>query len=94
MTDEALKLIQDRNARVEFDKAWETSKTRRATIAGITYIVAGLYMSALGANAPWLNAFIPVGGYLLSTLSLPKIKEIWLKKRQKNAPVSYWDKPA
>lgn len=82
MTDETLKLIQDRNARVELDKAWETSKTRRGAIALITYIVAGVYMSALGANAPWLNAFIPVGGYLLSTLSLPKIKEIWLKSKR------------
>lgn len=81
MTDEALKLILERNARVEADKAWETSKTRRGAIAGMTYIVAGLYMSALGASLPWLNAFIPVGGYLLSTLSLPKIKEIWLEKR-------------
>ena len=82
MADEALKLIQERNARVEADKAWETSKTRRGVIAGITYIVAGLYMSALGANSPWLNALIPVGGYLLSTLSLPKIKEIWLKSKR------------
>ncbi len=94
MTEEVLKLILERNARVEADKAWEISKTRRSVIAGITYIVAGLYMSALGANAPWLNALIPVIGYLLSTLSLSKIKEIWLEKRQKNAPVSYWDKPA
>lgn len=80
MPDEALKLIQERNARVEIDKAWETSKTRRGMIAGITYLVAGFYMSSLGANLPWLNAFIPVGGYLLSTLSLPKIKEIWLER--------------
>lgn len=80
MTDETLKLIQDRNARVESDKAWETSKTRRGAIAGITYIVAGLYMSALGANAPWLNAFIPVGGYLLSTLSLPIVKKAWMER--------------
>jgi hypothetical protein len=80
MTDEALNLILDRNARVEIDKAWETSKTRRGVIAVITYVVAGLYMSALGAHAPWLNAFIPVGGYILSTLSLPKIKKIWLRK--------------
>lgn len=78
--DEALRLIQERNARVEADKAWETSKTRRASIALVTYLVAGLYMSALSANLPWLNALIPVGGYLLSTLSLPKIKQAWLQK--------------
>lgn len=78
--DETLKSIQERNARVEADKAWEISKTRRGFIAGITYIVAGLYMSALGASLPWLNGFIPVGGYLLSTLSLPMVKKIWLGK--------------
>lgn len=76
MTDEALKLIQERNARVEADKVWETSKTRRGSIAGITYLIAGLYMSALGADLPWLNALIPVGGYILSTLSLPLIKKV------------------
>jgi len=82
MSDEALRLILERNARVEADKAWETSQTRRGSIAGITYLIAGLYMSALGASLPWLNAFIPVGGYLLSTLSLPIIKRNWLKKYQ------------
>jgi hypothetical protein len=80
MTDETLKLILERNARVEADKAWETSKIRRLFIVLITYVVAGLYMSALGANLPWLNAFIPVGGYVLSTLSLPEIKKIWLER--------------
>ncbi|MFA7276636.1 MAG: hypothetical protein WC043_07535 [Pseudobdellovibrionaceae bacterium] len=80
MTDEILEGILERNARVEQDKAWETSKTRRGMIAGITYVVAGLYMSSLGANLPWLNAFIPVGGYVLSTLSLPIIKNMWLQK--------------
>ncbi len=81
MTDETLQQILERNARVETDKAWETSKTRRGVIVGATYLVAGVYMSALGGPLPWLNAFIPVLGYLLSTLSLLKIKEIWLKRK-------------
>ncbi len=79
MSDEALRLVLERNARVEIDKAWETSFVRRLAIASITYIVAGLYMSSLGANLPWLNALIPVGGFLLSTLSLPHIKKLWLQ---------------
>lgn len=81
MDHDAIKQIQDRNLKVETDKAWETSKTRRGVIVGATYLVAGAYMSALGGPLPWLNAFIPVLGYLLSTLSLPKIKEIWLKRK-------------
>lgn len=72
--------LQERNARVDENKAWETSWTRRLLIAGLTYVIAGFYMKSLGANAPWLNAFIPVGGYLLSTLSLPFVKEIWARK--------------
>jgi hypothetical protein len=80
MTNEALQQILDRNVRVEADKAWETSKTRRSLIAGLTYIVAGLYMSSLGVGSPWLNALIPVGGYVFSTLSLPMAKTIWLGK--------------
>ena len=79
MSDEALRLILERNTRVEADKAWETSSVRRLVIASITYIVAGLYMSSLGANLPWLNALIPVGGFLLATQSLPHIKKLWLQ---------------
>ncbi len=81
MDHDAIKQIQDRNTKVETDKAWETSKTRRGVIAGATYLVAGVYMSALGGPLPWLNALIPVLGYVLSTLSLSKVKEIWLKRR-------------
>lgn len=33
-------------------------------------------------NARVLNALIPTGGYLLSTLSLPLIKQVWLEKNQ------------
>lgn len=31
----------------------------------------------------WLNAIIPTFGFILSNLSLPFFKEIWLKKRSK-----------
>ena len=79
MTEEILQALQERNERVEADKAWEISQTRRGFIMLTTYVVAGTYMSVLGASLPWLNAFIPVGGYILSTLSLPAIKKIWLE---------------
>lgn len=71
--------ILERNKRVEADKAWETSKTRRALIAVLTYIVASLYMMSLGASQPFLNALIPTFGYLFSTLSLPVVRRVWLK---------------
>ncbi|MDY0029213.1 MAG: hypothetical protein RBR86_04630 [Pseudobdellovibrionaceae bacterium] len=84
MSDQVLADIQERNACVEQDKAWETSKTRRAVIAGMTYIVATLYMMSLGVSQPMLNALIPTGGYLLSTLSLPFVKKIWMGRECRN----------
>jgi hypothetical protein len=80
MDHDAIKQIQDRNIKVETDKAWETSRTRRGVIVGATYLVAGAYMSALGGPLPWLNALIPAFGYLFSTLSLPHIRDVWVKK--------------
>ncbi len=73
-----LRQIQERNKRVELDKAWETSKARRGLIASITYIVAALFMYRIGTAEPLINALVPTGGYLLSTLSLPIIKQWWI----------------
>lgn len=73
-----LQAIQQRNTRVEADKAWETSFTRRAFIALATYIIAAFYMDYAGLGNPLLGAFVPTGGYLLSTLSLPFVKNFWL----------------
>jgi hypothetical protein len=71
--------IKQRNARVEADKAWEISWMRRICIALFTYIIAAIYMRVAGFNDPYLGAFVPSGGYLLSTLSLPFAKNFWLK---------------
>ena len=43
MQDE-LSAIKARNARVERDKAWETSWVRRGFIMLVTYLIAALYM--------------------------------------------------
>lgn len=72
--------ILARNTRVELDKAWETSKTRRAVIAVITYAIASFFMYRIGVSDPMVNALVPTGGYLLSTLSLPIVKIWWIKK--------------
>ena len=39
--------IESRNARVENDKAWETSWTRKISIAIMTYFIIGLYIGFL-----------------------------------------------
>ncbi len=79
--DDALTAIQDRNKKVEIQKAWETSKTRRAFIAIVTYSTAYVYMT-WGLDVPdaYLHAFVPTGGYLLSTFSLPIIKDLWIQR--------------
>ena len=77
---EEIENIQQRNARVEADKAWETSCTRRLIIAAVTYVIAGVYMWQLGIPAPWLNALVPTGGFIFSTLSLGVVKKIWIQK--------------
>jgi hypothetical protein len=80
-TEEELQKISERNLRVEGDKAWETSWTRRIFIAGLTYVIAGFWLSAIGVRDPWLSGFVPTGGYIISTLSLPILKRWWLKKQ-------------
>jgi len=72
--------IKDRNKKVEADKAWETSKTRKSVIAVLTYIVIVAFLCSIGAPSPWLNALVPTIGFILSTLGLGLFKGIWLKK--------------
>ncbi len=75
-----IETIDARNRRVEADKAWETSKTRRFCIAVITYSIACFFMWQIGVDDPMINALVPTGGYLLSTLSLSYVKRWWLKR--------------
>ncbi len=69
--------IESRNARVEKDKAWETSITRKVSILIMTYGILGLYMYLLGVENWYLHALVPTCWYFLSTLALPVIRKIW-----------------
>ena len=77
--EERLAKIEERNARVEADKAWETSWTRRIAIAAITYVIASAWLFVIADTSPWLKALVPVGGYILSTLTMPLFKQWWLR---------------
>ena len=77
--EEEIKKIQERNKRVELDKAWETSKTRKISIAFLTYFVMVLVMYSLNMDTPFIGAIIPTLGFTLSTFSLGFIKKIWIK---------------
>lgn len=77
--EKEIKKIQDRNKRVELDKAWETSKTRKISIAVLTYFVMVLVMYSLDMASPFIGAIIPTLGFTLSTFSLDFIKAFWMK---------------
>ncbi len=72
--------IEARNRKVELDKAWETSWTRRIAIALLTYVVVCMYLAFVIHIDPWLNALVPVVGFILSTLALERVKKIWQEK--------------
>jgi hypothetical protein len=73
-----IELLKQRNLKVESDKAWEVSWTRRIFIIVSTYIVASIWLIIIHDSFPLLKAFVPAAGYTLSTLSLPFIKKLWL----------------
>ena len=78
--EQEIGIIKERNDRVETDKAWEISCTRRMFIATVTYCVALLWLNLIGESDIYLKAVVPTGGYILSTLSLPFIKKWWIGK--------------
>ncbi len=79
--EQEIEAIKARNTRVEADKAWEVSLTRRIFIAISTYILISIFMAVLGVEKPMLSAIIPAVAYLISTLSLGILKSWWMKKQ-------------
>lgn len=78
-----IEVIKERNKRVERDKAWEVSKTRKIIIALMTYIVIVIFLWSINAPRPWLNAIVPTVGFILSTLTLPLFKRWWINSLYK-----------
>ena len=75
--------IKNRNKKVETDKAWETSWTRKLLLMIFTYLAISFYLRAINIDKPWSNAIVPSIGFLLSTLTLPFFKKIWEKYSHK-----------
>lgn len=79
--EKEIKEIKERNSRVELDKKWETSLTRRLCICILTYIIVVIYSYIISKTSNiWLSSLVPVIGFTLSTLSLKGIRMIWEKK--------------
>jgi hypothetical protein len=75
--------INERNRRVEADKAWETSSARKILIAILTYIVIVIFFYFAGLPKPFLNPIVPTLGFILSTFSISIFKKWWIKKNLK-----------
>lgn len=77
--EKELNKIKERNKKVESDKAWEMSLARRALLTLFTYLAIGIYLKVINIPKPWLNAIVPAVAFMLSTLTLPFFKKLWLK---------------
>jgi len=71
--------IKGRNSRVELDKAWETSLTRKLLILVLTYFVVVIFFFIAKLPNPFISALVPTIGFFLSTLTVPWVKSIWIK---------------
>ena len=79
--EKEIKEIKERNKRVETDKAWETSWTRKICIMILTYIVVIIYSYLIRHyDNIFLSSLVPVIGFTLSTLSLKLVRNMWEKK--------------
>lgn len=79
--EKRIQRIEERNAKVEADKAWETSFVRRICIVATTYITISIFMIVIDADQPFINAVVPCLGFTLSTLSVNWVKSYWITKR-------------
>ncbi|HEX8965473.1 MAG TPA: hypothetical protein VF820_03530 [Patescibacteria group bacterium] len=77
--EERITKLEQRNLRVETDKAWEISWTRKILIAIFTYLAIAFYLQYIVGINPWVNAIVPTVGFLLSTLTLPFFKKMWIQ---------------
>ena len=82
--ERAIVEIQKRNARVEADKVWETSLTRRASIAAIVFFAAWAWLSMQGSGTALRDALFPPCGYLLSTIALSRLRVQWEAHQSRN----------
>ncbi len=65
--EKEIEQIKQRNQKVELDKRWETSGTRKICICVLTYIVVILYSYLTNKiNNIFVSSLVPVIGILLS----------------------------
>ncbi len=80
--DELAKEIEEikaRNKRVESDKRWEMSWTRKFIILLLTYFAIVVFFIISKLPEPFLNAIVPSVAFLISTSAILRVKNWWLK---------------
>lgn len=82
--EERVTQLEQRNKKVESNKAWETSWTRKILVSIFTYLAIALYLKFIVGINPWINAIVPTVGFLLSTLTLSWFKDLWARYIYKN----------
>ena len=76
--------IKARNEKVEEDKAWETSWARKIIIFVFTYFAIAVYFYSVGLPEPLINSVVPSVAFVISTLTIPFFKKLWVKYSYKN----------
>ena len=71
--------IEKRNKRVEINKAWEVSIARKTIITILTYVIITIFLIVIEFPKPFLNSIIPTIAFIISTLTLPLFKKMWVK---------------
>ena len=79
--EQELYAIRERNARVEADKAWETSLFRMLSLGVITYLVAAALLYLIDVSHFLFAALVPAVGFMLSVQSLPFLKRWRIDRR-------------
>ena len=79
--ESTLRAIEDRNRRVEEDKAWETSRLRVLAVVVVTYIVTAIVFGLFHISERYLiDALIPTVAFFLSTRTLSILKRWWITR--------------
>ncbi len=80
--EQRVRALEERNKRVEQDKAWETSLLRKVSIIIVTYLVVLGFLFIIKNNQPFVNAIVPSLGFVLSTMAVNSLKQHWLNRRR------------
>ena len=82
--EKRLEAIEQRNQKVELDKSWETSFTRKIIITGLTYLTITLFLFVAQLPNPFINSIVPTAGFVLLLYHCHLSKRFGLSTKLKN----------